>query len=260
VHANRTCCRQLEPHRHVARASRFRVSFVAGSDDQLTPTFTRSRRSPMRESLFVGRSTFRAVGHEILRAVPGAESESPLPEPRQTRRRPPTSRRSGSCRCRGRRGAFDLALTLQRAASSEHKDTEWWVLREANSHEEISVGFWPGSGTVAEPAFYAYTRPEPPGVASTAIRAAAAFYSRELGDFILPYDMVRSASSPDDVVLDFYQTYDAGAGLARWDRTALDRPSAEWGARHRSILYPFGGVARPRSMLRSHCLPIRAHG
>ena len=103
------------------------------------------------------------------------------------------------------------------------------MLREANSHEEISVGFWPGSGTVAEPAFYAYTRPEPPGVASAAIRAAAAFYSRELGDFILPYDMVRSASSPDDVVLDFYQMYDAGAGLARWDRTALDRPSAEWG-------------------------------
>jgi hypothetical protein len=60
VHANRTCCRQLGPHRHVARASRFRVIFVAGSDDQFTPIFSRSRRSPMQGSLFVWRSTLRA--------------------------------------------------------------------------------------------------------------------------------------------------------------------------------------------------------
>jgi hypothetical protein len=127
-------------------------------------------------------------------------------------------------------GAFDLALTrFSGRRGPEHKDTEWWVLREANSHEEISVGFWPGSGTVAEPAFYAYTRPEPPGLASTAIRPAAAYYSRELGDFILPYEMVRSASSPDETVLDFYQSaYNAGADLARWDRAALDRPPVEW--------------------------------
>jgi hypothetical protein len=127
-------------------------------------------------------------------------------------------------------GAFDLALTrFSGRRAPQHTDTEWWVLREANSHEEISVGFWPGSGTVAEPAFYAYTRPEPPGLASSAIRPAAAYYSRELGDFILPYEMVRSASSPDEVVLDFYQSaYDAGADLARWDRAALDRPPVEW--------------------------------
>ena len=128
-------------------------------------------------------------------------------------------------------GAFDLALTrFSGRRAPEHKDTEGRMLREANSHEEISVGFWPGSGTVAEPAFYAYTRPEPPGLASAAIRPAGAYYSRELGDFILPYDMVRLGSSPDEMVLDFYQSaYGAGADLARWDRAALDRPSAEWG-------------------------------
>src|SRR6266436_5404099 len=123
-------------------------------------------------------------------------------------------------------GAFDLALTrFSGRRAPEHKDAEWWVLREANSHEEISVGFWPGSGTVAEPAFYAYTRPEPPGLASTAIRPAAAYYSRELADFILPYDMVRSASSPDDMILDFYQSeYSAGAfSLAGIARRSTDR-------------------------------------
>lgn len=124
------------------------------------------------------------------------------------------------------------------------KENHWWhvplyvgarggeesqVLREANSHEEISVGFWPGSSTVAEPAFYAYARPEPPGFAASAIRPAAAVYNRELADFILPYEAVRSAPSPDDAVLDFYQSaYEAAADLARWDRAALDRPRTDW--------------------------------
>ena len=127
-------------------------------------------------------------------------------------------------------GAFDLALTrFNGRRAPAPKESEWWVLRESSSHEEISVGFWPGSGTVAEPAFYAYTRPEPPDLASTPIRPAAAYYSRELADFILQYEAVRSASSPDEAVLDFYQSaYSAGADLARWDRAALDRPPGEW--------------------------------
>jgi hypothetical protein len=127
-------------------------------------------------------------------------------------------------------GAFDLALTrFSGRRAPEPKADEWWVLREANSHEEFSVGFWPGSGVVAEPAFYAYARPEPAGLASTSIRPAAAYYSRELADFILPYEAVRSTSSPDETVLEFYQTaYEVGANLAGWDRPALDRPPSEW--------------------------------
>jgi hypothetical protein len=127
-------------------------------------------------------------------------------------------------------GAFDMALTrFSGRRAPEHPDTEWWVIREANSHEEISVGFWPGSGAMPEPAFYAYARPEPPGFAARSVRPDAAFYSRELADFILPYEAVRKASRPDEAVLDFYQSvYDAGADLARWDRAALDRPPAQW--------------------------------
>jgi uncharacterized protein DUF5996 len=127
-------------------------------------------------------------------------------------------------------GAFDLALTrFSGRRAPEHKDTEWWVLREANSHEEFSVGFWPGSGSVTEPAFYAYARPEPPGLAATSISPASAYYHRELADFILPYEAVRGAASPDAAVLDFCQSaYEAAARLARWDCAALDRPPAEW--------------------------------
>ena len=127
-------------------------------------------------------------------------------------------------------GAFDLALTrFSGRRAPAPKDTEGPMMREAMSHEEISVGFWPGGGAVPEPAFYAYVRPEPPGFAATAVRPKAAYYSRELADFILPYEAARSAPSPDDAVLDFYQSvYDAAADLARWDRAALDRPPAEW--------------------------------
>ena len=127
-------------------------------------------------------------------------------------------------------GASDLAYTrFNGRRAPAHGASEWWVLREANSHEEISFGFWPGSGSVQEPAFYAYARPEPSGLADARVQPADAFYSRDLADFILPYDVVRAAPSPDTVVLDFCQSaYDAAADLARWDRAALDRPRAEW--------------------------------
>jgi len=125
-------------------------------------------------------------------------------------------------------GAPDLALTRFSGRRAPARDpSEWRVLREANSHEEISLGFWPGSGAVPEPAFYAYARPEPPGLAATA--PVGAYYERQLANFILPYEAVRGASSPDAAVLEFYQSaYDGAATLARWDRAALDRPPAEW--------------------------------
>lgn len=126
-------------------------------------------------------------------------------------------------------GAFDHALTRFSGRRAPQDKDAAPMMREAMSHEEISVGFWPGSGTVAEPAFYAYTRPEPPGLASAAIRPAGAYYSRELADFILPCEAVRSAPSPDELVLEFFQAaYDAGATLGGWDRAALDRPPDDW--------------------------------
>jgi hypothetical protein len=127
-------------------------------------------------------------------------------------------------------GVMDLALTrFNGRRAPALKDTDWWVLREASSHEEISFGFWSGSRTVQEPAFYAYVRPEPAAVATASIRPAPAYYSRDIANFILPYEAVRSAPSPDSVVLEFCQSaYDAAADLAGWDRGALDRPPAEW--------------------------------
>lgn len=80
-----------------------------------------------------------------------------------------------------------------------------WIAREAYSHEVSSCGFWPGGGPVPHAAFYAYAYPEPPGFAEARVRPAGAFYSTELREFFLPYDDVRTAASPDDALLDFFQ-------------------------------------------------------
>jgi hypothetical protein len=97
------------------------------------------------------------------------------------------------------------------------------VTREAYSHEVSSVGFWPGGGAVAYPAFYAYAYPEPAGFAQAPV-SPPAFYSTDLREFILPYDAVRTADAPDDVLLSFAQsTYEAAANLGKWDRSALER-------------------------------------
>jgi hypothetical protein len=103
-----------------------------------------------------------------------------------------------------------------------------WVTRDAYSHEVSSCGFWPGGGAVPYPAFYAYAYPEPAGFAQARVEPQHAFYSPELREFILAYDVVRGAESPDQVLLDFMQTtYEAAANLAQWDRASLeygDRP------------------------------------
>jgi hypothetical protein len=99
-----------------------------------------------------------------------------------------------------------------------------WVTREAYSHEVSSCGFWPGGSGVDYPAFYSYAYPEPAGFAEARVQPAAAFYHAELKEFILPYDAVREAERPDDVLLSFLQsTYDAAADLGAWDRAALER-------------------------------------
>ena len=126
-------------------------------------------------------------------------------------------------------GSFDLALTRFSGRPAPARAELSPMMREATSHEEISVGFWPGSGAVPEPAFYAYAAPEPPGFPASAVRPGAAAYRREISNFVLPYEAVRTEATPDEPILAFLQSaYDAAAELARWDRALLDRPEREW--------------------------------
>lgn len=98
------------------------------------------------------------------------------------------------------------------------------ITREAYSHEVSSCGFWSGTPPVDYPAFYAYAYPQPAGFAEAAVRPAAAFFSKDFGEFVLPYAAVREAADPDATLLEFLQsTYDAAADLGKWDRAALER-------------------------------------
>ena len=121
-------------------------------------------------------------------------------------------------------GSFDLAVTRfsgRRAPEREGADA---ITREAYSHECSSAGFWPGSGPVSDAAFYSYTAPEPQGFSQHPVRPEKAFYHPEMKEYILMYEDVRSASSPEVALRDFLQhTYEAGAILGNWDRAALER-------------------------------------
>ncbi len=98
-------------------------------------------------------------------------------------------------------------------------------MREAQlSHEVSSCGFWPGNGGFGRAAFFTYAYPEPDGFAAAPARPEATYYDQDLGQFILPYDAVRQAASPDACVMDYLtSTYAAAADLGHWDRAALER-------------------------------------
>jgi Family of unknown function (DUF5996) len=120
-------------------------------------------------------------------------------------------------------GSFDLAVTRFSGRRAPPREGPAFM-RDAYSHEVISHGFWPGSGPILEPAFYAYAVPEPAGLKESAVEPAAAFYHREVGEFILPYEAVRTAESPDDSIRKFVEsTYAQAATLGGWDRKALER-------------------------------------
>ena len=98
------------------------------------------------------------------------------------------------------------------------------VVREAYSHEVSSAGFWPGGGAVDEPAYYSYAYPTPAGFAATPVRPAQAYFSKDLGEFILPYEAVRTAPAPaDDLRAFLTSTYEAAAALGGWNRADLER-------------------------------------
>ncbi len=127
-------------------------------------------------------------------------------------------------------GSFDLCET--RFSGRPAPEREWpkgsrWM-RFAQDQEHATSGFWPGSGRIQEPAFYAYTYPEPPGFRSMAVRPDPAFCDPDLGEFILRYEDVRRAVAPEQMILGFFEsTYEAGATLAAWDRAALERKTPQ---------------------------------
>ena len=124
-------------------------------------------------------------------------------------------------------GSFDLAVSRfsGRAAPAHPGSVPGLpdrIAREAYSHEVSSAGFWAGGATAAEPFFYSYVYPEPAGYRDA--KVAYAEYDETYGEYILSYATVRGSEDPEAMLLEFFQSaYDAGAGLAGWDRATLER-------------------------------------
>jgi hypothetical protein len=126
-------------------------------------------------------------------------------------------------------GSFDLAVTrFSGRPAPDHPggfpNMPDPVMREAYSHEVISAGFWPGGEVMPYPMFYSYAYPSPKSFSEAGVRPAAAKWNTDFGQFVLPYEDVRTAASSEDTLLDFMQTaYDAAARLAGWDIEAFRR-------------------------------------
>jgi hypothetical protein len=125
-------------------------------------------------------------------------------------------------------GSFDLAVTrFSGRTAPPHPpvpNAPDSITHEAYSHEVSSCGLWPGGYGIESPVFYSYAYPEPPGFKERAVRPSEAGYNNDFGEFLLPYNAVRTSSSPDEMLLAFLQsTYEAEADLAQWDRASLER-------------------------------------
>jgi hypothetical protein len=126
-------------------------------------------------------------------------------------------------------GSFDLAVTRFSGRTApppkgHTPNVADWAMAEAYSHECSSCGFWPGNGGFGRAAYYVYAYPEPDSYGGARLSTSEGAYNKDVGQFILPYDAVREARNPDDLLLGFLQeTYAAAADLAKWDRAALER-------------------------------------
>ncbi len=119
-------------------------------------------------------------------------------------------------------GSFDLAATRHNGEPAE-PPPGGYIYRVAEDEKNWAGGFWPGSGPIDYPAFYAYIYPQPDGLPEATIAPDAAFWSEEMHEFLLPYDAVRTADDPEGALMTFLQaTYSAGADLAGWDRERLE--------------------------------------
>jgi Family of unknown function (DUF5996) len=132
-------------------------------------------------------------------------------------------------------GSFDLAVTRfsgrkapPHAGGVPHMPDA--VARDAYSQEVSSAGFWPGSGNVKAPSYYSYAYPAPKGFAEARAMPASAGYDADMGEFLMPYEAVRTSGDPDGTLLGFLQsTYEAAANLAHWDRQFLEGPTGPIG-------------------------------
>jgi hypothetical protein len=120
-------------------------------------------------------------------------------------------------------GTFDLAYSRFSGRAAEPRPGAGLIERKGGDAEQICAGFWPGHAHFPQAAFFSYTYPKPDGIEQQMIEPPQAGWSSDLGEFALPYDDVRSSSSPEEAILQFFEsTYGAGARLGAWDPNLVE--------------------------------------
>ena len=115
-------------------------------------------------------------------------------------------------------GTFDLSLARYSGRSVKPPTNRGSIMRVSGDAEVICAGWWPGDEHRPEPSFFAYGYPRPGGIEAASIAPAAAAWSEVAGEFLLPYDAVRSAADPRQAIHQFLDTtYSAAAGIMSWD-------------------------------------------
>ena len=125
-------------------------------------------------------------------------------------------------------GAFDIAVTrFSGRPAPLHPggmpNMPLEVMQEAYSQEVSSAGFWPGSDAFPEPIFYSYCYPSPDAFSTYKVAPEQAFWSKDLGEFMLKYEDVRKSDDPEAMLMAFLEsTYEAAAETGNWDRESLE--------------------------------------
>jgi hypothetical protein len=120
-------------------------------------------------------------------------------------------------------GSFDLTTTRHSGDPAPVPKDKDYIYRVAENEANWAGGFWPGSGPIDYPAFYAYAIPMPPGLPDALVTPSAARWNDRMKEFILPYDAIRLSDDPEGDLLAFFDcTYDASADLAGWNRARLE--------------------------------------
>jgi Family of unknown function (DUF5996) len=123
-------------------------------------------------------------------------------------------------------GSMDLAVTRFSGRPCDPPENADFLMRGSHDAEQISVGFWAGSESFPEPAFYAYSYPEAEGVEVVALAPGAAFFSRDLGEHLLRYDDVRNEPEPGAPIRTFFDSFYTAASMkCAWDATLM--PSSQ---------------------------------
>ena len=123
-------------------------------------------------------------------------------------------------------GSFDLAVTRYSGRPATPPPGAGTIMRHSEDAEQICVGWWPGDQRLPEPAFFAYGYPKPAGIEEARIGPDGAAWNDAIGEFLLPYEAVRGAASPEGAITEFLETtYDAAAARMAWSEDLLERPA-----------------------------------